>query len=154
MVSVETQTGTPPETPRDDVQKAAGSNDQFQDVSEISPLRHAPPKEKWPTTATKKERARSEGTPSIRTLVQRGHLEYSFVRELGNARLNQACQCGCGRDIKKGDRIVNVSIHQRPARSYQETCWVNNACAHDLQMFYLSEHTTARRLARNILPEP
>ena len=154
LMNAETQTETSATIPRAQTRTSAGSNDQFQDVNEISPIRPAPPREIWPTTAARRARARSEGARSIRSLVQDGHLDYSFVSTCGNAKYVQACQCGCGRTINLGDRIVNVSIHQRPARSYRETCWITNACAHDLQMYYLSEHATARRLARNILPEP
>ena len=87
-------------------------------------------------------------------LIERGHLDYTVDREFDGARMTQACQCGCGRDIDVGERIVNVTVHQKPALSFIETCWIHHACAHDLQMFYLSNHATARRLARNILPEP
>ena len=153
-MNAETQTETTISTPRPQTRMSAGSNEQFQDANEVSPIRPAPPREKWPTTALRRERARSEGTRSIRPLVEEGHLDYSFVTDRDKAKWVQACQCGCGRTINLGDRIVQVSVHQRPARSYRETCWITNACAHDLQMYYLSEHATARRLARNILPEP
>ena len=43
---------------------------------------------------------------------------------------------------------------RRPASAGAVTLAPQRVCAHDLQMYYLSEHATARRLARNILPEP
>ena len=113
-------------------------------------LRTPLPKKQWPTTPAK--RASSAGAPDVRKLIERGHLDYRVDRVFDGAQWSQACQCGCGRRIKEGDKIVKVTVHQRPATAYLENCWITHVCAHELQFAYLSEFATAARTARNIQP--
>ena len=147
------EAGTSPfATPR---QSSGSANDTpvaavFHEAQEISPLRVPLPKQQWPTTPAR--RARSAGAPDIRNHIERGHLDYQVNRVFDSAQHNQACQCGCGRRIAKGDTIVKVTVHQRPATSYLEDCWITHMCAHELQFAYLSEFATAARAARNIRP--
>ena len=124
----------------------------FHEAQEVSPLRTPLPKKQWPTTPAK--RASSADAPDVRKLIARGHLDYKVNRVFDGAHWAQACQSGCGQRIAKGDTIVQVTVHQRPATSYLQNCWITHGCAHDLQFAYLSEFATAARTARNIQPGP
>ena len=130
----------------DDAPRAA----VFHEAQEVSPLRVPLPKKRWPTTPAK--RASSAGAPDVRKLITRGHLDYQVDKVYDSAHWTQACQCGCGQRIAKGDTIVKVTVHQRPATAYRENCWITHMCAHELQFAYLSEFATAARTARNIQP--